>query len=347
MGSLNFDEEKIRFRDYYNENRPLFVDAVDSYRTLISLLLADNDNFSLPIVNGRVKEREECITKFSVKYQKGCEENKQPYEIKDFITDVIGLRVICFYESDIALVRDLLSNNFKVVSETDKTQVLESHDDTFGYKGLHLDLKLSDVRVGLPEYRRVAKFQFEVQIRTIVQDAWSVLDHKIKYKKSIPPKLKRRINRMAALFELADQEFENIRNETIELEKSQTQSSNVVESPAMPHTSPPQPLTSFAFAPIASKHFPTYKFEAYKVDGFVEELLEVDSTLNPASLEEILERNTDEISKYADYQQKTYLNRLNPYTTIRHSLYLADKQKYSKLLFDLQRNNFEKWLSSH
>lgn len=344
MSSLNFEDEKGHFREYYNDKRPLFVDAVDSYRTLISLLLTDNDKFSTPTVSGRVKAREECINKFSNKYQKKCEEKQEPYEIKQFVTDIIGLRVICFYESDIALVKDLLSENFAVISETDKTLALESHDDTFGYKGLHLDLRLSKVRAELPEYRRFADFQFEVQIRTTVQDAWSVLDHKIKYKKNIPPHLKRRINRMAALFELADQEFENIRNETIELEKSQLQD---IKSSAIVDEYKPQTLTPFAFVPIVSKYFPTYKFESYKVDGFVHELLEVDTNLTPILLQKFLNSNADAISKYTDYQQKKYLNRLNPYTTIRHSLYLADKQKYARLLFDLQRNNFDTWLTSN
>jgi putative GTP pyrophosphokinase len=45
------------------------------------------------------------------------------------------------------------------------------------------------------------------------------LDHKIKYKKSIPHKLKRRINRLSALFEIADDEFLRIKKE-ITLEES-------------------------------------------------------------------------------------------------------------------------------
>ena len=63
---------------------------------------------------------------------------------------------------------------------------------------------------------------FEVQIRSLIQDAWSVLDHKIKYKKSIPIDLKRRINILSALFELADREFKEIRNATIELMQQET-----------------------------------------------------------------------------------------------------------------------------
>ena len=66
---------------------------------------------------------------------------------------------------------------------------------------------------------RLADYRFEVQIRTIVQDAWSEVDHKLKYKKQIPAFLQRRINRFAAIFELADQEFEAIRDITYQLEQ--------------------------------------------------------------------------------------------------------------------------------
>ena len=82
---------------------------------------------------------------------------------------------------------------------------IEETESEFGYKGLHLDLKLDDERKILPEYVGFGDQQFEVQIRTIVQDAWSEVDHKLKYKKEIPSDIKRRIYRLAALFELADQ----------------------------------------------------------------------------------------------------------------------------------------------
>ena len=82
MASLNFEQEKTSFREYYNEKQSLFEDACSSYKTLIALLLADNDNFPTPAVTGRVKNREESITKFEVKYQKQCEEMKKPYEIQ-------------------------------------------------------------------------------------------------------------------------------------------------------------------------------------------------------------------------------------------------------------------------
>jgi hypothetical protein len=36
---------------------------------------------------------------------------------------------------------------------------------------------------------------------------------------------------------------------------------------------------------------------------------------------------------------------MNPYTVLRHILYLSDHEKFELMLFDRQRNNFVAWLS--
>ncbi len=345
MASLDFAAEKEAFKDYYAANSGVFHDASDSLRTLLSLLLADNDAFPTPRVLARVKERDECVAKFARKCQTKCEEAKTPYEIKDYIADVVGLRVICLYETDIPLVRAILTENFEVLEESDKTQAVESQEGVFGYKGLHLDLNLLANRRDLPEYRRFRDLRFEVQLRTIVQDAWSVLDHKIKYKKKIPHELKRRINRLAALFELADQEFLNLRDETRELEsKAKAEAVPAPQAPAALALAPP--LDAFSFVGLAERHFPAYPFQPHKIDGFVAELLDVAPNLTVAELEASLTDAHDTIEEYKTYQHERYFNRLNPYTTIRHALYLRDREQYAPLLFDLQRHNFQSWLVS-
>jgi ppGpp synthetase/RelA/SpoT-type nucleotidyltranferase len=341
MASLDFDKEKSDFRDYYNNNITRFANAVDSYRTVFSLLLSDRDQFQTPVVEGRVKDREECIQKFSRKYQKACEESKCDYIIKDYISDLIGIRIICHYESDVQHIRQLISENFTIIEETNKSSSIETHEDTFGYKGLHLDVKLKDDRERLPEYRRIADLKFEVQVRTIIQDAWSVLDHKIKYKKTVPHQIKRRINRLAALFELADQEFEHIYKETHTLEQHVKSAASIPKI----NSSSSEPIDAFNFLEMVTPHFPGYDFEPRKIDGFVQELIEVNQSIQTSDIKTALIEFGQKLVDYKTYQQATYLNRLNPYTTIRHALYLKDKQLYSALLFDLQRNNFDTWLS--
>ena len=358
MASLNFEMEKAAFREYYGSNLLRLKAAEDSFRTLITSLLSGSLAFPSPVVSSRLKEREECIGKFIRKYQTDLEEQEMSYEIKDHITDLIGVRVTCYYETDVPHIHHILSENFEVVDVTDKTSSLELRDDTFGYKGLHLDLKLNDQRYTLPEYVQFADFQFEVQIRTIIQHAWSELDHKIKYKKSPPVSLKRKINRLAALFELADQEFVNIRIETEERERQLREESHLIKSTDTYSNyyqrlnrlienfsaETEDSLNAFTFLSLATKHFPTYHFIPEKVDDFVQGIRRLAPHLTPTQLQEALEKYLPTVGGYVDFQAESHVN-LNPYTILRHVLYLSDRSKFGHMLFNKQRVNFENWLN--
>lgn len=337
MASLDFEQEKLNFREYYNDSHDLLDRAKDSFISIIKSILSDK--FESAQVIGRIKDREESISKFARKYQSDLEESSEEYEIKSYITDIIGLRVICLYESDIGEIQTVLEREFEVIDVTDKIKKVESSEGSFGYKGLHMDLRLKAPRDTMLEYKDYVALQFEVQIRTIIQDAWSVLDHKIKYKKSIPIYLKRRINVLAALFELADREFHAIREETIKLteeEKTSDLNSEV-----------DNPLNAFSFLAVAENKFTDYQFHSYKVDGFVAELNSYDD-LTPAKFASVFEDNYDMIKKYDEYlsQKASASHVLNPYTMIRHVLYVSDKEKYKKILFQKQRDSFDKWLDA-
>lgn len=132
---------------------------------------------------------------------------------------------------------------------------------------MHLDLKINEKRRALPEYARFSLLRFEIQIRTIVQDAWSVLDHKIKYKKSIPARLKRRINALAAQFETVDHEFLAIKNESLLLEQ-QTTTETVKSVDKIK-----EPIDAFQFLAVAKQCYHGYTFAPDHVDGFVQEIL--------------------------------------------------------------------------
>jgi putative GTP pyrophosphokinase len=364
MASLDFENEKTSFRNYYNDNYELLKQAEEFIRSLITSLLPQAD-IEKPTIISRLKDREESIRKFSRKYQLRLEQTEQAYEIKDYITDLIGIRVVCLYEREIDKVVEVLRNNFLILEESDKIKKVETTEDTFGYKGFHLDLMVNDARKDLPEYARFSALRYEVQVRTIIQDAWSVLDHKIKYKKSIPANLKRRINTLAALFELADHEFLSIRDRTFDLlaqaeaipeaqdqiptgtpTETQAQTQSETQANAKSRTvstalEKPTALDAFSFLTIARKHFPYYDFFTFAADGFVEEILTV-SELTATSFDAILTRQLPLVHEYR--AQSRYA--LNPYTEMRHALYVTDKDKYRPMLFDRQRANFDNWLQN-
>ncbi|MDC6292060.1 GTP pyrophosphokinase [Ralstonia pseudosolanacearum] len=357
MASLDFDAEKTAFRDYYDTERSLLEGAIESFLTLVRSLLA-SANITVSKVEGRLKSREECIKKFTRKYRSSLESSKTPYEIKDHITDLVGLRIVCLYEDEIDAIKELIHKNFEVLSMTNKIAQVEGTENSFGYKGLHLDLKLNSDRLNFPEYGVYGKVPFELQMRTVVQDSWSILDHKIKYKKSIPGRLKRRINTLAALFELADREFREVRDATLaEIEKAEAEGSDLDEASAAElalesgnssalEVEPKQyaPLNAFRFLKIAKHFFQDFDFEPHKVDGFTEEIIKCKPDISRGKFNFYMKENIGLVKKYQSYFESENPNdTLNAYTMIRHCLYAGDQGLFSSILNDVPRDSFDKW----
>jgi putative GTP pyrophosphokinase len=351
MPSLDFEIEKAAFRAFYEQNVDLLATARDSFSALVSALVMNPGTIAVSKIEGRVKDQEECIRKFARKYQPALEERNEPYEIRSHVTDLIGLRIVCLYEDEIDRVADILRSHFEVIEVTDKVSALENTEGSFGYKGLHMDLRLNAARSALPEYAHSAPFRFELQVRTIIQDSWSVLDHKIKYKKSIPNALKRRINILAALFELADREFREIRDSTAEeLKKAADETVAPVGGAAKSDAAATagKELNAFTFLKIAAHFFKDLEFEANKVDGFVQYIREWSPGITRAQFNGIMKNNLPVVKRYKQaFEDKDPTNKLNPYTVIRHCLYLSDTKTFSRALTKLARESFEAWLSAN
>lgn len=356
MPSLDFETEKADFRQYYDTNHAMLVYAKESFITLVNALVTNDGSIAIKEIEGRVKEKEECIKKFNQKYRQQLETDQTPYSIKDHISDLLGLRIICLYEDQIEHINKIIAEHFEIIQITDKSAALENTDGSFGYKGLHMDIRQGPERRAMPEYARLADLNFELQIRTIIQDSWSVLDHKIQYKKSIPPKLKRRINTLAALFELADREFREIREATqVELQKAQDEPDepeviNQVQEPVTSHlpstASSTDELNAFTFLKIAQHFFHDFVFEAHKVDGFVEEIVTSEPGITRAIFNKYMKHNIAKVKRYQTYFEHKFPDTLYPYTVIRHCLYLGEPAFFSKMLTNIARERFEEWLNT-
>jgi putative GTP pyrophosphokinase len=355
MSSLDFDVEKNIFREFYESNHRLLEDAKDSFITLLNALISHAGSIPISKLEGRVKEKEECIRKFNRKYRTNLESNSEPYTIRVNITDLIGIRVVCLYEDDIEKIRNIISDQFEIIDVTDKIALIENTEGSFGYKGLHLDLKLGEARRTLPEYSAYAEFNFEIQIRTIIQDSWSVLDHKIKYKKSIPTRLKRRINTLAALFELSDREFREIRDATVEeMEKEQVSADDISQDPALdqgahqPSIGQPVKLNAFSFLKIANHFFYGHEFDAHKVDGFTQEIIGLEPNISRRKFNFYMREKIAKVKRYQTVFEANNPNeKFGPYTIIRHCLYLANKDTFSNFLTNVAKDSFELWLKDN
>lgn len=358
MASQDYETEKVAFREFYDVSWDTMEAARTALITMIQSLLATDATIAGAKVEGRVKEREECLSKFRLKYQTALESAKTAYAIRDHISDLIGLRIVCFYEDDVERVKDLISAEFEVLGVTDKTAQMEETADAFGYKGLHLDLRLKENRRALKEYSAYVDYPFELQIRTVVQDSWSILDHKIKYKKSIPNALKRRINTLAALFELADREFRAIRDGTAdEIERTDAYAEIEEESAIVPvepeaavDAAPRRyaPLNAFSLLRIAKHFFPGQEFEPHKVDGFTQQVIDLKPDISRGKFNFYLRETIGEVRRYkADFEVRPEGTPLNPFTVMRHCLYAGDPDVFASLLTDRARESFDAWRAEH
>jgi putative GTP pyrophosphokinase len=353
MPSLDFESEKSQFRSYYEQNLSLLEDASSSFTALLTALISNSGSMAEAKIEGRIKDKEECIRKFSRKYRATLEQSTTPYEIAPYITDLIGLRIVCLYEDEIDKIAGIVRSHFEVIDVTDKVSAVESTEDSFGYKGLHMDLRLNAARTELPEYISYAPLRFELQVRTIIQDSWSALDHKIKYKKSIPNQLKRRINVLSALFELADREFRQIRDST-EVALREAPDETVGQQPQVGSPQREQPpvsggeLNAFTFLKIATHFFKDFEFEARKVDGFVHDIVEWSPGITRAHFNRLMRETIAKVKRYKlAFEARNSADKLNPYTMIRHCLYLGDKKTFGRALTNVARESFEAWLAEN
>jgi putative GTP pyrophosphokinase len=127
------------------------------------------------------------------------------------IEDVCGIRIICYYASDIDIINEIIKNEFSVEEEQNKADLLGLKE--FAYRSKHYIIKVKDSWKAAPNYRNLEDCKAELQVRTILMHAWAEIEHKLNYKSDsqVPEKFQRKLFRLSAKFEEADEQFEELR----------------------------------------------------------------------------------------------------------------------------------------
>ena len=123
------------------------------------------------------------------------------------------MRVITYVQRDIDAVAGLLAEQFTVLDDRDLGEETAAAG-RFGYASRHLLVSRRRRRRRPTAYDPL--FCASIQLRTVLQHAWAEFEHDIRYKGTVPPEqvpdLDRRFTLAAGLLELADREFEAIRD---------------------------------------------------------------------------------------------------------------------------------------
>lgn len=127
--------------------------------------------------------------------------------IRDNLTDVAGLRVICSFPDDIYRLAELFTKQDDIILLREKDYIKNPKPN--GYRSLHLI-------VGVPVFLSNKKMyvKAEVQFRTIAMDFWASLEHKLKYKKNVDntDEIVERLKQCADSIEELDYRMQEIRN---------------------------------------------------------------------------------------------------------------------------------------
>ena len=194
--------DKNQLRKHYNDYHAHFVVLLkrleDHLRSIVKVS-------ALPAYKTRVKS-------FNSYYKKLLKFPPiEPTVNFPVVTDLIGIRIVCPFLQNLGEVEDILIKNF-VVREVERKGADRTFRE-FGYESTHV---LADI----PESFKVGlmlpdNLIFEVQIRTILQDAWAEVEHELIYKFEFSPfdfPLKRKFASINASLSLADILFQEIRD---------------------------------------------------------------------------------------------------------------------------------------
>jgi putative GTP pyrophosphokinase len=197
----NLDRSKLKA--VYEELYPVYDNILQSIYQQVRNVLKNHG--SLPTIKYRVKRFDAYFNKL-IKLSRQNRESDIPA-----ITDFLALRIICPFLEDLETIENLIKTNFNVI-ELDRKGSRYSIGE-FGYDSVHFLIKIDPAsrKNAIPYTSDVC----EVQLRTILQDAWAEVEHELIYKSDITlpiESIRRKLAAINATLTLSDLIFQEIRD---------------------------------------------------------------------------------------------------------------------------------------
>lgn len=151
-----------------------YEDALKNIRVRVDVLNSDyrrkNQNYPIHHIQYRIKQKESIENKL----------DKNGYETsldsaRNYLTDVAGIRVICYFIRDIYAIVSLLKTQSDIVIIKESDYIANPKSN--GYRSFHIVF-------GVPVYHTdgMEYYPVEIQLRTMSMDLWASMEHRICYK---------------------------------------------------------------------------------------------------------------------------------------------------------------------
>ena len=203
---IRIQAEKLKEAEPFNRLMMEYRFAIMEVETRLKVL---NEEFSreykrnpFESIKSRLKSPESIYEKLERKGYPITVDN-----IREHLTDVAGLRVICSFPDDIYRLADLVTRQDDILLLRRKDYIKNPKDN--GYRSLHLILSIPIFLSNEKKYMKA-----EVQFRTIAMDFWASLEHKLKYKKDVEDaeEIVMQLKSCADSIEKLDYQMQDLRN---------------------------------------------------------------------------------------------------------------------------------------
>lgn len=175
----------------------------DNLKKLIDNFVKEHGYNPIEHFKSRIKSKESIIDKLINKNLDITIDN-----IETNIKDVIGVRLVCSFLTDVYDIVNLISSKMDI-NIIEKKDFITNPKES-GYSSYHLIVLVPINYKGRKDYVKA-----EIQIRTVAQDFWASLNHKIQYKyeDKIPENIKREMYEYSLIVKQLDKRMVSLKNE--------------------------------------------------------------------------------------------------------------------------------------
>ena len=169
------ENNMVPMQQFFTYYKCAIMEIETKFRVLNEQFSINGESNPIEFIQSRIKSYGSIFRKIITKHIP-----RNVEAIEKNISDIAGIRVVCSFVQDIYRLADCFLQQDDIFLIEKKDYIKNPKPN--GYRSLHL---IVEVPIFLENEKRLVKV--EVQLRTIAMDFWASLEHKLRYKKDLPP----------------------------------------------------------------------------------------------------------------------------------------------------------------
>ncbi|MBR1899212.1 MAG: GTP pyrophosphokinase family protein [Oscillospiraceae bacterium] len=169
------EEETFPIDQFFSYYRCAIMEIETKFRVLNEQFSLRGEKNPIEFISSRIKSYTSIMHKLHSRQLPRTLDS-----IEQGLDDIAGIRVVCSFRDDIYRLAESFLRQDDITLLEKKDYIASPKPN--GYRSLHL---IVTVPIFLERETRLVKA--EVQLRTLAMDFWASVEHKLRYKKDLPP----------------------------------------------------------------------------------------------------------------------------------------------------------------